>query len=270
LKDPLVITLESPAAIIEQDSRRADEIRKRVQQLDTTLTLSTFELGDLFSTIKAENLWNEWKFESFSEYIKASGVDISRRQVDYLVQISNVSKILTVTKTDLAKARISKLKEIYSLDHTLTVTDPATLKEESMADIMRNLVIDAPNRSLAEVKEIVKRLKGPVEDKAGELTWWNWPVRRDAKEVIEATLEKASAVAGQTFDILTGEAKNLSKASALELVCGDWAADPNNQVDEQGEAEDIQDETEDGDENDFEDDEDEDTEDIDVDEADGQ
>lgn len=248
MKEPLIVQLETPAAIIEADSRRSDEVRRRVGEIDTTLTLSSFELGDLLAETKANNYWRDWGYESFSEAVKASKIDISPRQAEYLIQISKVSKLLKISKSSLAKAKNSKLKEVFTLDPGAVVKDEATQTEESMADIMVQLVEDCPNKTLVEIKAIVKRLKGETEEPAGQLTWLNWPVRRDAKQVIEETLDKAGQIAGQTFDMLTKEAKDLSKASALELVCADWAADPNNEV-EEGEVGNFQDAVETGDEN---------------------
>jgi hypothetical protein len=251
------VVLENPPAIVETDTRRSDEVRKRVQQIDSSLTLSFFELGDLFAEVKTNGYWRDWKYESFPEYVKKSGVDMSPRQVEYSIVISNVSKALGVNKTLLARAKNSKLKEIFTLDHTSTVTDAATQIEESMADIMRKLVEDAPNKSLKEIKEIVKRLKGQAigedgsePDVAGELTWLNLPVRRDAKQVVVDAIELAMKLSGCTVDAMTKEVKDLSQAAALERICADFTADPNNQAEEAGEEGSFEDESEFSDEED--------------------
>jgi len=254
-KELYTVTLESPAAIIEKDSSRSDTVRQRLQQVDSSLTLNTFERGDLFAETKANNFWRDWKFESFSEYVKKSGFDVSPRQADYEIQISNVSKLLGITLTQKAAAKNSKLKVIYELDPGKTVTDTDTLKEESMADIMRALVSDAPSKSLKELKEIVKRLKGETEEPEGELTWMNWPVRRDAKQVVVDAIELAVKLAGGTIDAMSKEAKDLSQASAISLIMGDYLADPNNQVDEftDNDSSDFQDSIEDSDSEDVDD-----------------
>lgn len=64
MNEGYAVTLESPAAIIERDGRRADEVRKRVGEIDTSLTLSQFEQADLLAEIKENNYWRDWKFES--------------------------------------------------------------------------------------------------------------------------------------------------------------------------------------------------------------
>jgi hypothetical protein len=272
------VELPTPPAIIEADSRRSDEVRKRVQELDSTLTLSAFEQGDLFAEIKGHSYWNDWKFESFPDYLKKSGVDLSPREIEYRITISRVAKSLKVNKTLLAKARISKCKEIFSLNPEETVTDTATLAVESMADIIVKLVADAPNKSLKEIREIVKRLKGinaTEEDIAGELTWINLPVRRDAKQIVVSAIELAVALSGTTLDMLTKEEKDISQAAALERISADFMASPDNQLEgftqdedsvefedsiEDSDGEDEDESDEDSDENEDENEDDDDTE----------
>lgn len=257
MKDGYQVILENPPAIVEQDTRRADEVRKRVQQIDSSVTLSFFELGDLFAEVKTNSYWRDWKYESFSEYVKDSKVDMSPRQVEYSITISNISKKLEISKVSLARAKNSKLKEIFSLNHEVSVVDEATGNEEPMADIMCQLVEDAPNKSLKEIKEIVKRLKGQTEeaDVAGELTWLNMPVRRDAKQIVVEAIDLAMKLSGCTVDAMTKEVKDLSMAAALERICADFMADPNNQLDEVGEGgsfEDDAEDAEDGEPDDYE------------------
>lgn len=224
------VELDAPS-VSESDTRRVDYVRKRVGEIDTTITLGSFEMGDLLAEVKDNDYWRDYKYETFAEYVKSAGIDISPRQAEYLVKISKVSKTLNIPRAQLVKARNSKLKSIYELDLYKTITDPATLVVESMADIMRQLVADAPNKTLKEIQEIVKSLKGE-EELEDELVWMSLPVRRDAKQVVTSAIELAQQMAGTTLDILTKEEKNLSTASALELICAEFLADPNNQLEE--------------------------------------
>ena len=232
LTSTYTVTLESPAALIETDGRRADAVRKRLEQLVTASTLTDFEQADLLAEAKTNGYWQQWKFPSWDDYIKSTGCDLSKREIAYRIQISLGAKLLEVNKTELAAAKMSKLKLIFSLDPTKEVADEATLEVESMGNIMKQLVSDAPHKSLKEIAEIVKRLKGETEDEEGELTWLNLPVRRDAKQVVIGAIELAQKLAGTTIDVLTKEEKDLSTAAALELIAGDYLADPNNQFDE--------------------------------------
>lgn len=247
MNEPLIVQLETPAAIIETDTRRSDQVRKRIGEIDTSLTLNQFELGDNLAEAKTNSYWRDWGFESFPEAVKASKIDISPRQAEYLIQISKVSKLLKISKSSLAKAKNSKLKEVFTLDPGAVVKDEATQTEESMADIMVQLVEDCPNKTLVEIKAIVKRLKGETEEPAGQLTWMHLPVRRDAKQVVTDAIELAQALSGDTVDAMTKEVKDISQASAIERICGDFISDPNNQSDQVGDEDEFADQVEDGD-----------------------
>lgn len=232
------VQLEAPPAIIERDSTRSDVVRQRLQQIDSTVTLSTFERGDLFAEIKANSYWRDWRFESFPEYLKASGFDISPRQADYEVVISNVSKELKINATSKAKAKNSKLNVIFTLDHNKVFIDPATQNETKMSDVIIDLVEQAPHNTLVWVKEEVKRLKridATEEDIASELTWVNAPIRRDAKQIFDDAIEKIMKFNGCTIDTMTKELKDISKGAALEKMAADTLADPNYDVDESDE-----------------------------------
>lgn len=255
------VELTAPVAIVEKDSRRSDEVRQRLQQLDSTVTLNAFEQGDLWAEAKANGYYTDWKFESFFDYIKASGVDLCKREIHDRITISNVSKLLGVNKTLLAKAKISKLKLICSLDPNATVTESGTGAEEKMSEIMVGLIQDAPNKTIAEIKEIIKRLKGVPEEPESELTWMNLVVRRDAKQIVTKAIELAAALSGTTLDAVTKEVRDISSAVALERICADFTSDPNNQLDgfkDDEEPEDSEDEFEDSEESDDDSDVDED------------
>lgn len=232
---PYTVTLESPAAIVETDKRRSDEVRQRLQQLDSSITLTEYEQSDLWAEAKVNQYWVDWKFPSFHDYAKTA-TDLSKREIDYRITVSLVTKMLGVGLVQKAKAKTSKLKIICTLDPKATVIESGTGNEEKMSDIMIGLINDAPNKSLKEIIEIVKRLKGETPDAEegldDQLTWMQLPVRRDAKQVVISAIELACKLNGTTLDIVTKEEKDLSMAAALEKVCADFTSDPNNQVDE--------------------------------------
>jgi hypothetical protein len=249
LKEPYVVNLESPAAIIEKDATRSDTVRQRLQQIDSTVTVNYFEQIELLAEVNHNNYWDAWKFPSMKEYVKKSGFDLTMAEVDKGIQISTVSKVLDISKVSLARAKKTKVGIIFQLDHTKTVTDPATQVEEKLSEVIVQLVTDAPSKTVIELKEIVKRLKdlyATDDEKDGELSWLNLPVRRDAKQIVEAAIEKIMKFNGGTIDIMTKEEKNISKAAAIEKMAADTLADPNYDVDEPGD--DFDDVIQDGDE----------------------
>jgi hypothetical protein len=237
LNKDYTVQLEAPPAIIEKDSTRSDAVRQRLQQIDSTVTLNYFEQIDLLAEVNHNNYWDAWKFPSMKEFVKKSGFDLTMAEVDKGIQISTVSKVLEIGKVSLAKAKKTKVNIIFQLDHTKTVTDPATQTEEKISDVIVQLVNDAPSKTVVELKEIVKRLKALYstdDEKDSELTWLNLPVRRDAKQIVLDAINLAQKLAGQTIDTMTKESKDLSLAAAFELVAASFIADPNNVIDEDG------------------------------------
>lgn len=235
----------NPPALVQEDMSRPAYVNARIAQIGNTATLETFELAELLNESKTNNYWKELGQLSFDDWVKTLNIDMSPRQVHYLIAVDKMAAYLGVDTQAKLKAKITKLKEIFTLDPTLTITDSATGKEESMADIMRQLVKDAPNKTHTEIKEIVKRLKGESEDPDDQLTWLNLPIRRDAKDVVARAIDLAKLLSGNTIDAVTEEVKDISDAMALERICGDFLSDPNNVADEMGEAGSFEDSSED-------------------------
>jgi hypothetical protein len=250
MSENYTVQLETPPAIIETDSRRSDDVRKRVQEIDSSVSLGSLEWADLFAEIKDKNYWHDWKYESFNDYIKQSNLDLSARKIAYLITTSKVSKLLKIDKALIVKARPSKVDVIFTLDPNATVLEPETQTEVPMGDIIIGLIRDAPNKKLAEIKEIVAKLKGVVEEDSS-LTWLNLPCRRDAKAIVIQAIELASALNGPTVDIVTKAEKEISMAAGLEKVAADFLASPDNQLEpfeDEGDLGDFADSTEDMDE----------------------
>ena len=230
------ITRIDPPAIIQRNTTEGEHILARLEQIARQQQMSTFDIAELLYEVKRNDLWALKKFESLEEFCKASSLDLKIREVHYLIAVHAKSKLLEISKDDLVKAKISKLKVIFQLDPAVQVEDPATGDTESMADIIRRLVKEAPFKTLVEIKEIVRRLMNDLaETPADELTWLNLPCRRDAKEVVTRALDMARALSGSTVDMHTHSPKDLSDAIALERICADFLADPNNQAEEFGE-----------------------------------
>jgi hypothetical protein len=250
------IGLETPPAIIEKDNRRSDVVRQRLEQIDSSLTLTSFEQSDLWVEVDDNSYWLTWKFGSLKDYIKKSGITLSTSEVGYRVKESKYSKLLGITKTQRALAKISKLKVIYTLDPNATAIESGTGNEEKMSDVMIKLVIDAPNKTLKEIEKIVDQLKGVTEEEDDEMTWLNVRLRRDAKEVIMQAVTLIVAQSGSTIDIMTKEEKDISIGTAFERLAAEYLADPNNAQDEFEEGQDFEDSMDDSGGDDSQDDED--------------
>jgi hypothetical protein len=189
-----------------QDSR-AEAVRARLTEIKNSSDDNFFEMCELLLEAQEKALHQHWGFARFGDWIEvASGLDMSARQAYYYVGIAKKALDLGLVREDLLKAKISKLKEIFTLD------------PQEHADDMRQLVADAPIWTLDEIKEKVRDLKGDSEENEfGHITI-KYPL--SAKPVIDEAFELAKRLRGDTT--LHGDAVEPSNGQVLEDICADF------------------------------------------------
>lgn len=226
--DPAAPVLADPPAIVKPDTSRAEQVIEQVKTLDRQLATNQFEMGDLFAEIVDGDYFHADHCESLHEFLKKNGFDLSPREIFYRVKISRVSKSLGISRDQLLKAKISKVKTIFELDPTLEHTNETTGNIESMADVMRGLVIDAgAGKPLKDIRRVVHEL---VSKTAGEdkiIEWWNIPTFRSRAAFYDETIEMMRRQSGDTVDE-EGNEGDISKATAIERIFAEWRADPQN------------------------------------------
>ena len=225
--DPAAPHVLAPPAIIEKDTTRAETVIKETIALERTISTNQFELGAKFSEIKQNDFWAADRCLSFEDFLKKHNFDISSKLIMKLVGIHETSEKIGLTRDDLEKAKINKVKAIFELDSAALLTDPNTGNVEKVSDIMASMVLDAPHKTLKEIKDQVADILGKTTPEDDQLTWMNLPIRRDAKEIVQQALDLATAMSGSTVDNLTGELKDISRAAALERISADFLSDPN-------------------------------------------
>jgi hypothetical protein len=193
-------------------SVRVEEVKQRISQLKSNLVENMLELGELFSEAKHNEYPQLWGHNGFDDWLDASGLDVSRRTAYYLIKIVDNSRQLGIGREQLAKTKISHLKEIF------------TLNPETRADDIKLLVDKCPEMSLDEVRDAI----GGLRQKDGEerLTWRNFRLTDSQAEVVDSATERAKLEFGQTIDSSTGEIMDISDGQAVTLICGDYLAGP--------------------------------------------
>lgn len=238
------VTIIPPVAISQRDTSRAEQVIEEVIKLDRSMATNAFAIGDLLNEIVEGDYFHADHCQTLQEFLKKHNFELSKREVDYRVKNSRVSKKLGISRERLLKAGISKIKAIFELDPGLDVVNPDTGKTESLGAIMVALVQEAgAGKSLSDIKKIVKQLKGESEGEDSVITWLNLPTFTSRKEFIEDTIELAKAMSGDTIDPTSKMTDEISTATAIERILADWRSDPNNQIDE-GEQGTFEDETE--------------------------
>jgi hypothetical protein len=219
--------LLDPPAIVLRDDRRAIEAVEQVVAIDQSIVANQFELGELLAEIKDNDYFAAHKVLSFDELLKKLSLDISASQVRYLVNNHKMATRLGISREQLKKAKISKVKTIFQLDPDKELVDDATGEVTKMADVMVTLVNESPFKKLSEIEAIVKRLKDDTTPEGERRTWRNFSLTEDGALVVDEAIELIIANAGSTIDIQTGTSKDVAEGTALVYMAANCIADPN-------------------------------------------
>ena len=243
LTEPIVVTIADPPGIVQRDTSRAEQVIEDVVRLDRSLSANQFELGDLFAEIADNDYFHAVHCQSLPEFLTKSGIDLSPREVAYRVKVSKVSKKLRITRDQLLKARISKVKAIFELDG---LRDPQTGDPRNMDEDIRRLILEAPLTKLSRIKEIVKELRGDAE-KDDELVTENVTYNQLMKANVDRGIDLVRLNYGSTIDPETKQEKELSRAACYELMAVEYWNDPNHHAQDVGEQGTFEDEFTDAD-----------------------
>jgi len=205
LKDTVVMeSSQSPK------EARATVVRTKLVKLSASIEDGFFDICELLAEAQQHDYHHVWGFERFQDWIEtASGLDMSGRQAFYMIQIANRAKQLGLTRDQLKLIKISKLKQIFSLD------------PDQFAAEIKALIEEAPGLSLDEVTNRVRALKGQSEQ-----IFMTIKVERSIKDTIDRALELAKRNYGSVM--LGHDATDISTSQCMELLCVSYVQDPNN------------------------------------------
>lgn len=204
------------AATMSRNARAA-KLLDDVDLVKTSLAENRWVLAELMQEIMDNHYHVERGFTDFDTYVDQSNFDVGSREIRYYLRINRVSKQLGITRDELKAVNVSKLKEIFSLD---------PVKQGD--DIVR-LVSDAVTMSLEEVRQSVRQLKG--SDPETDMAWLNVHVLRRAKEeTILPALQKVKLEYGPTMSDVPGQSAEISDGRALEMLCADKLAAPDEEL----------------------------------------
>lgn len=193
-------------------SQRAEEVRQKIEQIKTNMVSGALDLGELLSEVRAYNYYSSWGYESFGGWLGSSGLDMSERTAYYLIKIIDNSRALGIGRSELEQVKMSKLKEIFTLD-------PATSGQEIKA-----LVAQGDNATLEEIKATVDKVKSGDENWERPV-WLNFKLLESQKEVVKEAIERVKREAGSTVNDY-GEVVDISDGAALELMAANYLASP--------------------------------------------
>lgn len=174
------------------------EIKLITNQLEWSFIDLCFKLHD--AREKGHHL--ECGYPKFTDWIDAANLSISGRQAYYYLNIADKALQLGIDADALKQVRISKLKEIF------------TLNPGEHGKQMKELVAEGATASLAGIKDAVNYLKGGPSEAPKFVTY---KVSLSAQEVIEAAIQTAKAM-NPSGDI----DYEMSTGQALEIICAEF------------------------------------------------
>lgn len=238
LFNPAAPVIIDPPAEVRPDTTRAEQVIQRVITLDRTIGANQFEIGDLFAEIVDGDYFFADQCQTLKEFINKNGFELSKREIEYRIKNSRYSKLLGIPRAKELAAGISKIKTIYKLDPSSEYIDADASDGEPrpMRNVMIELVDVAAIKSLKDITTIVKALMPPSDDEEYVDMKLRFTVT-DHKRLMEL-IEVFRRIHGNTVDS-DEDVVEVSAERAIHLVFEEWAQDPNNNVNEDGDPEPI-------------------------------
>lgn len=209
-------------------------LRKRMRILAADLTKHTFDLAEAFLQAQETRCYAEWGFSSLPEYAELE-LGIKPRKAQYLATIARVCRDCGVARKDYEPVGVTKLRIITTLNPSTTFYNAEEKKHTPMAELITDLIAEAPELGTVEVEQKVAFLKG--------MTGENTMVLRSYKitlscweNVIKRCFESVRMRLGSAGRDGTGAAREYSDGAVIEALCAEWNADPRNFLEDSDES----------------------------------
>jgi hypothetical protein len=216
-------TTAIPAVIGEADVSRAASVRRAINKLIAATNTNTLDIAYLLFETKSKNYFTGWGFESFSKYAKSLAIKYTKSY--YLVRIIENMNAAGLKREEFEPVGMTKLRMISRLK------PEQTYKDTPVSLLIRELTLKAIDMTPEEVQKEVDAIMGLTEDDS--MCWLNIKVKLLAREnVIKPALALAKKHMGSTEKDADGNYKDPSDGAALEMICANFLADPNFNVEE--------------------------------------
>lgn len=191
--------MEDTVIVQQGPNYRAVEVKMQLEKLQNQTENDFFDICDLLQEAKEKSYHISFGFVNFNEWVESMpSLDMSASKAQYCINISTKALRLNVDRPTLKKVKVTKLREIFSLDPDIHL--------KAMSD----LIEAAPAMSIEEVKNKVKSIKQGTGFEEMAYMTVKFPI--SAKTIIDSAFDKVRMSVG-------GEVTN---GKALELVCADY------------------------------------------------
>jgi len=192
---------------------RAVEVLEQIGRIKTNLHEGLFDLAELLAEARSKSFHVNWGFARFGDWVEqGSGLDIAARTAYYLICIVEKGKLLGIPRNQLRAVKMSKLKEIFSLD---AGTNGETIKQ---------LVGQGQSLSLDEVRNAVNQVKTGAG--LEPLVYMTVKLPKSVKQIVDDAFEIVRRNYGDKLNEY-GEPFDLSDSGCLELICAEYLTNPN-------------------------------------------
>ena len=203
--------------LVTATPKHIESVRKKIEEIKKAISGSFFDLGDLLQEVRDGGFHMSWGYANFGEWLETSGLDMSERAAYYLIKVVQMGKTLNIPREKLEQVKISKLREIASLD---VVKDAKKIKR-----LIDACVPDKEGRemSLADVKENVAKVKAGNEE-LDTFVFVTLKFTKSCKEnVFDPAIEMARSEYGDTLKA-DGENGEITPGRAIEMILANYMA----------------------------------------------
>jgi len=186
---------------------RSNIVLEELNACHTNLIDKALYMSELLCEVRDSKYFVDYGFGRFDNWLEKSTFDIKPRQAYYLMAINDKSKKLGITKEELVKIGLSKLKAIFSIENP-------TLEQ------VKGLLEDAKTKSTDEITSQVTSLK--LTDGQEPFVYITLKLPQSAKDGIDEAVELARKHIGGASDAPVGV--------CIEWICANFLLDPNFQA----------------------------------------
>lgn len=223
--------MENVAIVGDADVSRATHVRRRITNLVKAANTGFFDLAELFHESKKNQYPAMWGFESFSAYGKALSKDYNFKwtKIYYMTRIMENMEAAKLERAQYEQVGTTKLRMISRLKPDTEFNGVA------VSILIRELTLKAGQMTPEEVQYEVDKILGLTEDES--MSWLNVRVKKLAKDnVIMPAMALAKKHVGSVGTDDEGQSQDASDGRCLELICANFLADPNYNVEQQPDA----------------------------------
>jgi hypothetical protein len=198
--------------------KHIESVKKRIQELKANISGHFLDLFELLKEIRDRGYHlDPWGFKTFGLWLEQSGLDMSERAAYYGIRIVEMGEELKIPREKLENVKLSKLKEMTTLDFKKDGKKIKQLVDGCIPDK------DGNELTLDDVREQVQKIKGG-SDKVDTFVFITLKLTKTAKEqVIDPAIEMMRAEYGSTVDLSGNEEPvDISPGRAIEMICADY------------------------------------------------